>query len=115
MLEVNGLDEFAQWALPWLLAFVGQATELLRVQPKLARHLDLIVGQVIFLARFNPNLELTWDRPLRHGAFQFDLILPPSTRLLAEAPRACANSQTPFRRILGFRPRGPCCSLQASL
>lgn len=57
-LEVQILDKFGKWNLPRFLFVVRLATELLRVHPEFACHLDVRVGQMETLPRVNPRLVL---------------------------------------------------------
>jgi RNA-directed DNA polymerase len=54
VLEVQLLDELGQGRLPGLLLGVGQAAELLRIQPQLPGHLDVGIGKME-APRLNPR------------------------------------------------------------
>jgi hypothetical protein len=56
VLEVQLLYILGQGQLPGFLLRVGQAAELLRIQPQLSGHLDVGMGKVVALPRIDPSL-----------------------------------------------------------
>ena len=56
MLEVQLFDILGQRQLPGFLLRVGQAAELLGIQPQLSGHLDVGMGKMVALPRIDPSL-----------------------------------------------------------
>ena len=54
-LEVQLLDILGQGRLPGLFPGIGQAVELLRIQPQLSGHRDVSIGQMKAVARLDPR------------------------------------------------------------
>ena len=68
-LDVEMLDEQRQRQFPGLLVMVVELAHFLRIQPELARHLDLRVGQAKPLPGVDPHLKMVRDALVRHGLF----------------------------------------------
>ena len=66
VLEVQLFDELGQRQLPGLLPSVGQAAELLRVQPQLSGHLDMGTGKLAAPSRLDRWSVLLCYLLLRH-------------------------------------------------
>jgi hypothetical protein len=66
-LEVQLLNILGQGRLPGLFPGIGQAVELLRIQPQLSGHRDVGIGKTEAPPPFDPGLELFWYL-LRHGS-----------------------------------------------
>ena len=60
MLDVQLFDELGQRQLPGFLLRVGEAAELLGIQPQLSGHLDVGMGKLETLPRFDPSLVFLW-------------------------------------------------------
>ena len=69
MLQVDPLDELAQWQLPWFLFVVFQLAEFFGVHPEFSGHLDLSLGEVKILSCVNPNPVLLGKLYIHEGRF----------------------------------------------
>ena len=56
VLEVQLFDKLRQRQLPGFLIRVGQASELLRIQPQFSGHLDVGMGKMVAFPRIDPSL-----------------------------------------------------------
>lgn len=102
--DVKVGDEFRQGSLPPLLTVVRELPEILRIHPKLTRHLHLHMGQVPSPPCIDPRLEAVRDEGLVHFTRHWHGLSPsPSQR--RSPPRLALAPPPAARRVAGSLQR----------